>query len=73
MIVHGGKDLWVPIRQIQGFVKALKDLDKPHEAHIYPREGHILYLFSFPDIGTTGQISEWLKPQVWEWKNSQDV
>jgi len=73
MIVHGEKDLWVPIRQIQGFVKTLKDVDKPHEAHIYPKEGHLLYLFSLPDIGTTGQVSEWLKPQVWSWKNSQDV
>jgi dipeptidyl aminopeptidase/acylaminoacyl peptidase len=72
MIEHGGKDLWVPVRQANRFAKALQEADKPHEIYIYPNEGHLLFFFSTPRFGT-GSISDWLRPQVWSNKNSQDV
>ena len=72
MIVHGGKDLWVPVRQSHQFAKTLQEAGKPHEMHIYSNEGHLLFFFSTPRFGT-GSISDWLRPQVWSSKNSKDV
>jgi dipeptidyl aminopeptidase/acylaminoacyl peptidase len=72
MIVHGGKDLWVPVREAHQFAKTLQEAGKPHETHIYPSEGHLFYFFSAPRLGT-GEISSWLTPQVWSTRNSRDV
>jgi len=40
LIVHGEKDVCVPLNQAHAFYRALQELDVPVELVVYPREGH---------------------------------
>jgi dipeptidyl aminopeptidase/acylaminoacyl peptidase len=40
LIIHGEKDLCVPVSQAYAFYRALQENGTPVELRVYPREGH---------------------------------
>lgn len=40
LIIHGERDLCVPVNQAYAFYRALRELQIPTELAVYPREGH---------------------------------
>jgi dienelactone hydrolase len=64
LLLHGEEDLWVPIRQAERFMRALRRLGKHVAVRIYPTEGHLLYVFTRPDSDWGDDAtSAWLRPQ----------
>ena len=40
LVVHGARDVRVPLDQYEPYVEALKSAGKTYESHLYPNEGH---------------------------------
>lgn len=68
LILHGGKDSFVPVELVAPFAEALQRKGKDVEMKVYPDQEHGLYLFAPPPRGPVA--SKQTSQDVWDRMNS---